>query len=92
MASRSPIAKTPAKPHPVRLSQVISLLEYPELMSHPLASQIYPSDTIERAKKLYEEIGSVGAYTHSKGVKEIRGRVAQFIERESAWRVVGRVV
>jgi alanine transaminase len=40
-------------------------------------------DTIERAKKLYAEIGSVGAYTHSKGVKEIRERVARFIERES---------
>jgi alanine transaminase len=40
-------------------------------------------DTIERAKKLYGEIGSVGAYTHSKGVKEIRERVAKFIERES---------
>jgi alanine transaminase len=44
-------------------------------------------DTIERAKKLYGEIGSVGAYTHSKGVKEIRERVAKFIERE--WRFGG---
>jgi alanine transaminase len=63
--------------------QVISLLEYPDLLSHPLTPQIYPVDTIERAKKLYAEIGSVGAYTHSKGVKEIRERVARFIERES---------
>jgi alanine transaminase len=63
--------------------QVISLLEYPDLLSHPLTPQIYPVDTIERAKKLYGEIGSVGAYTHSKGVKEIRERVAKFIERES---------
>jgi len=67
--------------------QVISLLEYPDLLSHPLTPQIYPVDTIERAKKLYAEIGSVGAYTHSKGVKEIRERVAKFIERE--WRFGG---
>lgn len=62
--------------------QVISLLEYPELMENPLAQQIYPADTIERAKKLYSEIGSVGAYTHSKGVRQIRERVAQFLESE----------
>lgn len=70
--------------------QVISLLEYPDLLSHPLTPQIYPVDTIERAKKLYGEIGSVGAYTHSKGVKEIRERVAKFIERESRLGVEAR--
>ena len=62
--------------------QVISLLEYPDLMEKhlELAKQIYPEDAIERAKKLYGEIGSVGAYTHSKGVLAIRERVAMFIE------------
>lgn len=65
--------------------QVISLLEYPELMDHPLASQIYPSDTVERAKKLYSEIGSVGAYTHSKGIKQIRERVAKFLEQRDGF-------
>ncbi len=62
--------------------QVISLLEYPDLMEKhlELAKQIYPSDVIERAKGLYGEIGSVGAYTHSKGVLAIRKRVAKFIE------------
>lgn len=64
--------------------QVISLLEYPNLMEEhlELAKQIYPADVIERAKSLHEEIGSVGAYTHSKGVLGIRKRVAKFIEGE----------
>ena len=65
--------------------QVISLLEYPDLMEEhiELAKQIYPEDAIARAKSLREEIGSVGAYTHSKGVLAIRKRVAKFIERKS---------
>jgi alanine transaminase len=65
--------------------QVISLLEYPDLFTKHLdvAKQIYPEDVVERAKTLHEEIGSTGAYTHSKGVLGIRKRVAQFIEGES---------
>jgi alanine transaminase len=64
--------------------QVISLLEYPDLMVEHLeiAKKIYPSDVIERAKGLWEEIGSVGAYSHSKGVLAIRKRVAKFLEGE----------
>lgn len=64
--------------------QVISLLEYPALMEDhlELAKKIYPEDVIAKAKELHEEIGSVGAYTHSKGVLPIRKRVAKFIESE----------
>ena len=64
--------------------QVISLLEYPDLFKehYEVAKQIYPEDVIERAKSLHEEIGSTGAYTHSKGVLAIRKRVAKFIEGE----------
>ena len=43
---------------------------------------IYPADVIRRAQSLHKEIGSVGAYTHSKGVLQIRQRVAKFIESE----------
>ena len=79
--------------------QVISLLEYPDLMNDhldvsgpraewalmvQLAKQIYPSDAIARAQTLHKDIGSVGAYTHSKGVLAIRKNVAKFIEGESA--------
>lgn len=64
--------------------QVISLLEYPALMEEHLdvARKIYPEDAIARAKSLHEEIGSTGAYTHSKGILGIRKRVAKYIEGE----------
>ncbi|ORX38241.1 transaminase [Kockovaella imperatae] len=67
--------------------QVISLLEYPNLMEEHLeiAKQIYPSDVIARAKSLHEEIGSVGAYTVSKGILGIRKRVAKFIEERDGY-------
>lgn len=64
--------------------QLISLLEYPDLLDHPLVTEgkLYPSDVVERAKRMHGEIGSTGAYTHSKGVLQIRQRVAKFIEGE----------
>lgn len=65
--------------------QVISLLEYPELMTHPLADKIYPSDVLDRAKEYHNEIGSTGAYTHSKGVLGIRKKVAKFIEERDGF-------
>lgn len=61
--------------------QVISLCEYTDLLGHPLVDRIYPPDAIARARELYKEIGSVGAYTHSKGVLGIRKKVAQFIAK-----------
>ncbi|ODN77745.1 hypothetical protein L202_04883 [Cryptococcus amylolentus CBS 6039] len=67
--------------------QVISLLEYPDLMTthKALAKQIYPEDVLERAESLYRDIGSVGAYTHSKGVLQVRQRVAKFIESRDGY-------
>lgn len=41
---------------------------------------LFPIDVIARAKELYAEIGSIGAYSHSQGVPFIRKNVARFIE------------
>ncbi|WVQ80001.1 hypothetical protein IAT38_002102 [Cryptococcus sp. DSM 104549] len=67
--------------------QVLSLLEYPDLLTkhEAVAKQIYPGDVLDRAKSLYQEIGSIGAYTHSKGVLAIRKRVAKFIEERDGF-------
>ncbi|EKC98621.1 glutamate-pyruvate transaminase/Glutamate-alanine transaminase [Trichosporon asahii var. asahii CBS 8904] len=67
--------------------QVISLLENPMLMEEHLdvIKTIYPADVIRRAQSLHKEIGSVGAYTHSKGVLQIRQRVAKFIEKRDGY-------
>ncbi|KAF8169802.1 alanine aminotransferase [Pholiota molesta] len=57
--------------------QVAALMEWPELAK--LAPGVFPEDVIARAKELTEEIGSVGAYSHSQGVPFIRKSVANFI-------------
>ncbi|KAH8927683.1 putative alanine aminotransferase [Atractiella rhizophila] len=63
------------------IRQIASLVEYPELIDHPLAKEIYPEDALEKARSLLQEIGNVGAYSHSKGVPAIRRRIAAFLER-----------
>lgn len=45
-----------------------------------LAPNAFPSDVVERAKSILEDVKSVGAYTHSKGVLSIRKHVAEFLE------------
>lgn len=63
--------------------QVLSLLEYPKLLEHEdiLLNQLgYKQDVIERARWLLKAVGSVGAYSASAGVLQIRESVAKFIE------------
>lgn len=60
------------------LSQVAALMEYRDLKN--LASNIFPKDVVARADELWEEIGSIGAYSHSQGVPLIRKHVAEFIQ------------
>ncbi|KAF9559767.1 alanine aminotransferase [Agrocybe pediades] len=63
--------------------QVAALMEWPELAN--LAPGVFPKDVVERAKELSEEIGSVGAYSHSQGVPFIRKNVAKFIEERDGY-------
>jgi alanine transaminase len=58
--------------------QLAALMEYPPLAE--LAPGVFPADVVKRAKQLQEEIGSIGAYSHSQGVPFIREHVAQFIQ------------
>lgn len=63
---------------------VLSLLQYPELLKYPdeQLTGLHRIDAIQRARKLLSEIGgSVGAYSHSQGVRGIRETVAEFITR-----------
>ncbi|CCH61845.1 hypothetical protein TBLA_0F03060 [Henningerozyma blattae CBS 6284] len=63
--------------------QVMSLVQFPDLLKSKdilLAQKIYSKDSIERATKLLNSIGgSVGAYSSSQGVLDIRKNVARFI-------------
>jgi alanine transaminase len=53
-------------------------MEWPALAE--VAPDAFPKDVIARAKALHEEIGSIGAYSHSQGIPLIRQNVAKFIE------------
>lgn len=58
--------------------QVAALMEYPPLAE--LVKDKWPQDVLDRAKELQTDIGSIGAYSHSKGVPLIRKHVAKFIQ------------
>ena len=64
--------------------QVVSLCEYPELLDgkhEAVVSKLYPTDAVARAKELMAEIGSVGAYSATPGIGQIRRHVAEYITR-----------
>ncbi|KAF5384359.1 hypothetical protein D9615_003156 [Tricholomella constricta] len=63
--------------------QVAALMEWPALAE--LAPNAFPKDVIARAKELSQEIGSIGAYSHSQGVPFIRKSVAKFIENRDGY-------
>ena len=65
--------------------QVLALVDLPNEVGvdHPLASQIFPTDAIDRAKQIKAGLGGhgSGAYSHSQGVKLFRDDVAAFIQQ-----------
>lgn len=61
-------------------SQILSLVEYPEIMSNPEVARLFPADVLERARKLVNSLGSTGAYTHSQGIPAVREAIARYIE------------
>jgi aspartate/methionine/tyrosine aminotransferase len=64
------------------LRQLLSLLEYPELLNHPDTLKLYPRDIVSRAKSILEQHPhGTGAYSQSPGIPFIRKAVAEFIAR-----------
>ncbi len=60
--------------------QMLSLLEYPELMEHPETRALFPADLVARAREiLRRHPHGMGAYTQSPGIPFIREAVAEFI-------------
>ena len=63
------------------IRQILSLLEYPNMLEHLDIAKIFPADIIERAKKIHHLLPhGTGAYTQSAGIPFIRQAVAEFIE------------
>jgi aspartate/methionine/tyrosine aminotransferase len=64
------------------LRQVLSFLEYPDLLSRPDLLAHYPKDIVERARMiLAKHPHGTGAYSQSAGIPFIRQAVADFISR-----------
>lgn len=55
--------------------QVLACMQDPHLID----AGIYPEDVCARAKRLLENVGPVGAYSHSQGSSAVRHSVADFI-------------
>jgi aspartate/methionine/tyrosine aminotransferase len=63
------------------IRQILSLMEYPQLLEHPEITKLYPADIIERAKHLHHLMPhGTGAYTQSAGMPFIKQAAAKFIE------------
>jgi aspartate/methionine/tyrosine aminotransferase len=67
------------------IRQVLSLLEYPELMAQPEVEKTFPKDLIKRAKYILEKNPTgTGAYTQSAGIGFIRQAIADFIQKRDS--------
>lgn len=64
------------------IRQVLSLLEYPELLERPEVLAKYPKDLVERARMILKKHPhGTGAYSQSVGIPFIRQAVADFIKK-----------
>ena len=64
------------------LRQVLSLVEFPELLARAEVRRLYPGDVVERVQQiLARNPHGTGAYTQSAGMPFIRQAVAEFIHR-----------
>ncbi|KAF6250547.1 alanine aminotransferase 2-like protein [Scenedesmus sp. NREL 46B-D3] len=68
--------------------QVVALCAAPFLLDDPNTPLLFPSDVIERARKLVGSfgLGGVGGYTDSRGNPLVREEVADFIEARDGFR------
>lgn len=60
--------------------QVLSILQYPELLSEELGAK-FPADVKQRAKVILDNVGSIGAYSLSQGAAYFRQSIAEFITK-----------
>ena len=64
------------------IRQIISILEYPDILNNSEALKSYPKDIIEKAKHMLHNLPhGTGAYTQSAGIPFIRQAVAEFITK-----------
>lgn len=65
--------------------EVLSLMEFPDLLNDDNFLKGYHKDSIERARFILKNVpGGVGAYSQSAGIPFIRKAVAEFIEKRDS--------
>lgn len=68
--------------------QVLSILQYPHILDKAetrTVHNLFPQDVIDRAKLLLDNIGSIGAYSHSQGSSLVRKSIADFIAKRDGY-------
>jgi len=69
------------------IRQVLSLVEYPDLLNNPNIHLLYPEDVIERAREyIVESKNGVGAYSNSQGFDFVVKDIANFIEARDGYK------
>jgi len=69
------------------IRQVLSLVEYPEILDNPNIHLLYPEDVIERAREyVIKTKNGVGAYSNSQGFDFVVKDVANFIEARDGYK------
>ncbi|MGD0338864.1 MAG: aminotransferase class I/II-fold pyridoxal phosphate-dependent enzyme [Bacteroidota bacterium] len=64
------------------LRQILSLVEYPELLDTPQGKSLFPSDVVEKVRTMFARYPfGTGAYSQSMGIPFIREAIAEFIQR-----------
>lgn len=64
------------------IRQIISILEFPEMLNNPDTVKSFPKDIIEKAKSMLHNLPhGTGAYTQSAGIPFIRQAIAEFITK-----------
>ena len=64
------------------LRQIISLVEYPELLGNAADLRSFPRDIAEKAQEILNQLPhGTGAYTQSAGIPFVRRAIAEFIHK-----------
>jgi aspartate/methionine/tyrosine aminotransferase len=64
------------------LRQILSLIEYPELLDSPEGKSHFPADVIEKVRSMFARYPfGTGAYSQSAGIPFIREAIAEYIHR-----------
>lgn len=68
--------------------QVLSIIDYPDLLASEHAASIFPSDVLAMARELLSNIpGGSGSYSESQGVPYLRSLVAKGVEKRDGGHV-----